>query len=361
LKFDNIIGTLSADISNINRLSELTNVIPVISKADLLTPGQIQSLKENIHSKAHLTNTRWFWLDKKDGESTEQDVPSPQGVFAVSSANSNDAENMDASLLMSPDYVQPLVPSELAVLVQKLFEQDTVSWLRHCAAKKLIQWRATHPPTQAFQSDIRSPFSTSALSRDGVSGFASPMSSTSTSHVLVSYNGDNSSYTLARIADHTQREEKLAQMRLAKWATDLQRSLQNERERYEALARQERAIWLTERLGECVIDGTLVPINRTPGVGIEVLEKDAAGALVKPRQRYSASCYGTTAIDRHDPLGLLRWNDKMKQNGWIAIQIIGSFGVIGGLAYWFARNWGIGSQGLLEGNWEWHWGWQCAR
>jgi hypothetical protein len=290
-------------------------------------------------------------------------TPGPEGIFAVSSSNSDDAENMDASLLMSPDYVQPLVPSELAVLVQRLFEQDTISWLRHSTAKKLVQWRNTHGSNFTIQPDTRSPFSmrsTSAFSRDGASVLGSPLSPPSTSQVLVSYSGDNSTYTLARIADHTQREEKLAQMRLAKWATDLQRSLQNERERYEALARADRAVWLTERLGECVVDGSLVPINKTPGVGLEMSEKGTAGALIIPGQHFTPY-YGTATIDRNDPLGLLRWNEKMKRSGWIAIQVIGSFGVVGGLALWFAKNWGIGGQGLQEWEWDWHWGWQSGR
>lgn len=301
---------------------------------------------------------RWFWLESPTDymKGTQgSDTSSPDGIFAVSSANSDDAETMDASLLMSPDYVQPLIPSELTLLVQRLFEHDTISYLRHCTAKKLVQWQKTNrsKPTP----ELRSPFSLrSASAFGGASDYASPLSSASTSQVLVSYSGDNSTYTLARIADHTQREERLAQMRLAKWATDLQRSLQNERDRYNALARAERAIWLTERLGECVIDGTLVPIDQTPGVGVESPEKVTTGALVRPGAPRYTPYYGTAIIDRQDPLGLIRWNEKMKHRGWVAIQIIGSFGVIGGLAVWVVRNWGIAGQGL--GDWdEWHWGW----
>src|SRR6202000_2471800 len=44
--------------------------------------------------------------------------------------------------LMSPDYVQPLLPSELTVLVNQVFNPDTISWLRHSAAKKFISWRS---------------------------------------------------------------------------------------------------------------------------------------------------------------------------------------------------------------------------
>ena len=43
-------------------------------------------------------------------------------------------------------------------------------------------------------------------------------------------------FTVARLLDHTQREEQFAQAQLAKWAADLQRALRNERARFAALA-----------------------------------------------------------------------------------------------------------------------------
>lgn len=256
---------------------------------------------------------------------------------------------------MSPDYVQPLIPTELAYLVEQMFDRDVIDWLRHSTATKCLQWRnmagSRSFPVPSPRSPLggMTPFST----RMGVSTLPSlSSSSSSTSQALISYNsGGALSYTLARVADHTQREEKLAQVRLAKWAGELQRSLQNERERYEALARGERAIWLTERLGECVIDGTLVPVDSTLAVS---QQPKGTGVLYKPALRDDTGRHFAVA-NPQDPLGLLHLNETVKRRGWVAVQVVGSFGVIGALAMWLARSWGFGGESL--GSWNWgFWG-----
>ena len=261
--------------------------------------------------------------------------------YSVSSATGPDMETMDASLLMSPEYVQPLIPSELALLVQQLFEPDVIAYLRHSAAKKLIAWHATHPELTA---NIDSP----QASYHPQSTLGSPMAtSLSNSGVLVPLGSDlslttSNSYALAKLADHTQREERLAQVRLSKWASDLQISLQRERERYERLARGERAIWLVEKMGEEVHDGRVVPANNS-------------GALVKNGASESSMYHKPTSYATHDPLGLLRWNEKMKTRGWMAIQVVGSFGVIGGLALWLAKTWGLTSSLHWAEGWDSSW------
>lgn len=157
------------------------------------------------------------------------------------------------------------------------------------------------------------------------------------------------SYTMARISDYTQREEKMARVQLAKWASDLQRSLQNERERYAALARGERAVWLTERLGECVVDGSLVPITKTPGFcGLRFPMDNAGGRLFVRTQDGKNMEYRVTSISPHDPLGIVWWSDDLKQRGWAIVQIVGSLGVVGGLAFLLARTWGLSSRSLSE-------------
>ena len=175
--------------------------------------------------------------------------------YTVTSINGPDLDTMDASLLMSAEYVQPLLPSELGLLIDQLFDFDTISYLKHTSAKKLLTWHASHPnlarsPSPSSpsvrNSTLASPLPTS-LSNSGIlvpPGPASELSLTT-----------SNSYALARVADHSQREERLAQIRLSKWASDLQLSLQRERERYERLARNERAVWLIERMGEEVRDG----------------------------------------------------------------------------------------------------------
>jgi hypothetical protein len=340
------------DLEYIKRLSPLTNVIPIIAKADTLDAAEIKLLKASIVSELQSADIRPFLFGMTYDDLRR--ATEPCAPFAISSAVASDAENMDASLLMSPDYVQPLVATELAALVDRVFERDSIAWLRHAAAKKFIHWRNESASSSMMTQSPQSPSSMQSLiyAQDGASSplsfFGSP-SSSSTSHVLVPPMGATSSYSLARVTDHTRHEERMAQVRLAKWASDLQRSLQNERERFEALARGQRAVWLTERLGECVADGTLVPMS--------------GNDLVLAKQSNNSSRYMSTAppsgtnvaartgLNIRDPLGLLEWNEKIKSRGWLVIRILGGCGVAGGLAVWIAKSWGY--DGLVN----WYWGW----
>lgn len=94
-------------------------------------------------------------------------------------------------------------------------------------------------------------------------------------------------------------------------------SLARERERYEKIARGERAIWLVERMGEEVTSGHV-----------------DAKALVKRDEWTSAR----VMPNQHDPLGILNFQETMRTRGWLAFQVVGSMGVFGGLVVWFVRN-----------------------
>ncbi len=250
--------------------------------------------------------------------------------YTVTSINGPDLDTMDASLLMSPEYIQPLLPSELSLLVQQMFEPDTVDYLRHTSARKLVAWYAAHPRLTSMPSPSLPSMHNSTLTSPA------PMS-LSNSGVLIPGGGSevslntSNSWALAKVADHTQREERLAQVRLSKWASELQLSLQRERERYERLARGERAVWLVERMGEEIRDGKLLP------------PEHPHCQAVTAKSGRSGLAYGEVvpSYQMHDPLGLLRWQDSIRTRGWIALQIAGSFGVIGGLAFWIAKTWGL--------------------
>lgn len=302
------------DLEYMRRISPLTNIIPIIGYADKISNEQLSSLKTSILSELDSAGIRPFLFGKFSNDSS---LPAPP--WAVSTAIGKDIETMDASLLMSPDYVQPLVPSELATLVAQVFGRDGISWLRHSTAKKLVQWRNESAPVEKPQSLYR-PLSLAA--------------SASSSQVLTAPVGATTSFALARMTDHTQREERLAQIRLSNWAADLQRSLQNERRRFEELARSERAVWLTERLGECVQDGTIIPISQAR----QGSYAGASGMLVK-QGTYSRAGKPETSLNPQDPLGLLQLNEDMKRRGLIALQVVSSFGIIGGLAFWMSRSW----------------------
>ncbi len=315
-------GVKPVDIEYLRRLSHLTNVIPLVAQSDTLSPEQLSYLKANILSELDSANIRPFLF----GQSFEGSFLSshPTSPYAISTHPSKDLEAMDASLLMSPDYVVPLIDSELPHLVSQIFDRDTISWLRHSAAKKLIQWRASSTPLSKPQSLYRPLTNTS---------------SANSSQILTAPVGATTSYALARITDHTQREERIAQVRLANWAADLQRSLQNERARFEALARSERAVWLTERLGECVQDGTIVPVSQARQ---DQNFDEGAGMLVKQgmySRRRQRDIMGGIGMDRRDPLGLLQLNKELQRKGWVALKVVSGFGILGGIAFWMVKTW----------------------
>ncbi|KAI9839113.1 MAG: hypothetical protein M1819_003106 [Sarea resinae] len=329
------------DIQFLQQLSTLTNIIPIVAKSDTLSTDQVLRIKKSFLDGMKSAGIRPFLFGMSLEGALSTTNPGPP--FAVSSAVSNDSDNMDASVLMSSDYVQPLIPTELSSLVDMVFERDTIAWLRHSASKKFMRW----------QSGTAS----SSLSSQTTQGFVSAPSAhflvpascrARAPYPLVTPTEPASSFTLARIADHRQREEQLAQVRLAKWATDLRRSLQNERERFEALARGERAVWLTERLGQCVIDGTLLPSSSVQNMSLTKqapCDVNADYAYVHKR--------AATPLNPKDPLGLIQWNDALKRRGWIVVEVMSSFGIIGGLAMWLARNWGMSGDSF--GSWDWHW------
>ncbi|KAJ5317327.1 hypothetical protein N7508_001835 [Penicillium antarcticum] len=326
--------TLSTDVECIRKLCELSNVIPVVSKSDTLSAEQITALKLQFHEQSSEAGIKPFLFGDPPGELDGLDSQPP---YAVSSEKAVDTETMDASTLMSPDYVQPLVHSELDALVEKMFDRDNLAWMRHSAAKKLTQRAGffSVPPAMPLPKAQLGPTPSGA---DQASG--SSMTSSSPS------------YAMARLADHTRTEERVAQVRLAQWATDLQRSLQNERDRYSSLARGERAVWLTERLNECVVDGSLVPLSQTPGfcgLHIPVGEKHPhSNGLHVMRPHAASPVYHVACLSPHDPLGVVRWIDDLGRRSWVLVQIAGSVGVVGGLALWLARTWGLPARNLTD-------------
>ncbi|KAJ9633339.1 hypothetical protein H2204_007056 [Knufia peltigerae] len=324
------------DCDRIRQLSELCNVVPLVAKSDLLTSEEQELVKRSIDLST-VTLPRLPTSLMSEPEAREMAV----APYTVTSINGPDLDTMDASLLMSPEYVQPLLPSELSLLVEQMFEPDTVAYLRHTSARKSVAWHAAHPrltsmpsPSLAsvHNSTLISPLPTS-LSNSGV---LIPVGSE------VSLNTSNS-WALAKVADHSQREERLAQVRLSKWASELQLSLQRERERYERLARGERAIWLVDRLGEEVREG-------------QILSRDGSHALVHKRSKSGMIFDELPSYQMHDPLGLLRWQDSMRTHGWIALQIMGSFGVVGGIAFWAVKTWGL-TASINDWAQGWHMAW----
>lgn len=323
---DNSLGTLTEDCEQIRQLSLIANVIPLIAKSDTHTKEQLKEIQSSIEKDQCAIQQ----LPVNFGTQVIEKIASPP--FAVACVNGPDYDNMDASLLMSSEYIQPLVPSELQLLINQIFQPHVVDYLRHTAAKKLTTWynsgarlTALRTPSPSAHSHVPSTLNSPLQASLSASGVLIPLTSE------LSLNTSNS-FALARVADHTTREERLAQMRLSKWASDLQLSLQRERERYESIARAERAIWLVERMGEEIKDGQLVRVQ----------SQDLQAAARASEKGHLCRVDGMS-YQLHDPLGLLRWQDAMRSQTWLALQIVGSFGVVGGLALWISKTWGVGT------------------
>ena len=161
------------------RLSAYTNVMPVIAKSDTLTAQELVSLKASVLARLQSTAVKPFLFGKpiddallavqgldivyaletprtaihldEAKEPNQFPFPTPTHPYAVSSVHGSDADIMDASLLMSPDYVQPLMPSELSNLIEQVFDPESIAWLRHAGAKKFLSWRRrTKIPGDSF-------------------------------------------------------------------------------------------------------------------------------------------------------------------------------------------------------------------
>ncbi|KXX73587.1 Septin-1, partial [Madurella mycetomatis] len=201
------------DIHYLRQITPMSNVILLLSQADLMSAEQVAASKEQIYGQLNEASIRLFSFSMPSNfSSLESDK---QGVYAISSATGSDHDTMDASLLMSPDYVQPLIPTELVSLVEQVFSSNGVSWLRHSAARKYVQWRKSENNDNSGHPNPRSRMPSSLCNPATFMSLASnhPLTTApAASQVLTPPMGaTGSSYALARLADHTQREERLAQ------------------------------------------------------------------------------------------------------------------------------------------------------
>lgn len=315
-------GLKPADLEYMRRLVRLTNVIPLISQADKLPLEQMAMLKEQIAGQlrdAHIPVFNFAPLPNHKSDGTPITAP-----YAVSNAMGSDHDIMDASLLMSPDYVQPLMSTELTYLVENIFSPDGTSWLRHAAAKKYLQWRNVSPsrPRHLYRP----------LSPPGPE-------LTTTSGALI----ERPSLALMRTYDHGPVDSSL-HFQIADWAADLQRSLASERARLDALAHGERAVWLTEKFDGCVHDGTLVAVHELNNRGCSRKSRGLKQGLSRKTQHHQ------------DPLGLLQVVADLKTRGWIALELFGSISVLGGLAFWISRHQWRFEPVVLADEWARVWG-----
>ncbi|CAK7274716.1 hypothetical protein SEPCBS119000_006314 [Sporothrix epigloea] len=348
-----------ADIEYLRLLTPLTSVIPLLARADALqTETSLTETKEKIARQLREANIQPFVFtsltasqDSAPVQASASGLPLP---YSVSSANGCDHEVMDASLLMSPDYVQPLVPSELAALVQRVFCPDGISRLRYSTAEKIARWRRSNSPSTNSNNEPSRPLGLYRyLEFDGDEPNQHPANLSSAAAARAGVRtaplGAPLSCALARTTERTQMEEHLAQIQLASWAAELQRRMDRERAGYETLARNERAVWLTERLSECVQNGTLVAVPPTAQIlqwqQQQQVQSFAKGHRKKSKSRRSAAAspsldprLSRSVFSHEDPLGLLEVTAGLRARGIVVMQVLGSLGVLGGLALLMIRH-----------------------
>ena len=154
-------------------------------------------------------------------------------------------------------------------------------------------------------------------------------------------------------------------------------------------------MWLAERIGGCVREGSLVVASDLRAaspegvVGVGVVAGGRGGSSSRRAGRRSASAegwqqqqqsqqharkhrrghhqrQGTTTQQqqqqqhRQDPLGLLEVADELRRKGLVALEVLGSLGVLGGLALWVTRHYlhlqqPLQPYGWVVGEWERFW------
>lgn len=325
----------SLEMDFIQRLSRITNVLPIVGKSDLYSPCELSETLSPLLGALASKNITPFLANQSLQEMlNSKTLPLP---YAVSSAISDD-DNMDASLLMSSGYIEPLIQSDLPRLVTDIFNPDTTARLRHSAAKKFLHWRKTsasnvtsHPIAEVVAATPHNPTTLSSIFTTSMLG-----TSPSPSAILVNYRARDSSangsdipyqsyqtspaspaspYTQALVADHTQREERLAQVHLARWASDLQRALQNERARFSAIQEKDRTAWLQERMQECISNES----------------EQEKGVLISPTRKSALVHRRLSRVNPRDPLGLMEWHSQLKENGVMALKMLGGASIVGAM------------------------------
>ncbi|KAK6430516.1 hypothetical protein LTR95_013327 [Oleoguttula sp. CCFEE 5521] len=305
----------------LRKLASLTNLIPLLGRADV-NDGDLERRRESSF------------------ESTPQH--SRLEPFAVSSALSDDSETMDASLLMASDYLEPLASSDLRYFIDRFLSPGNIARMRHLSAKKFLQWRKQHlsrhvdlrkqtlllSPQLTSTSAPSSPIATNTGSLlDDPSKVLVPYNTSSYYRSISPSSSNNSGHpapnaTSIALATHNTQTEPYRQVRLAKWAQDLQRSLLHDRRRYgNLLPPKSEGDW----------DASA---GASPD---ETGDEKALTSTTSPSRPPRGKLGGEIAV--LDPLGVLAFSQSFSQRGLVALQVMGGLGVIGSACWWVLRNW----------------------
>jgi hypothetical protein len=312
--------------------------------------------------------------------------------FAISCIPGPDDLEMDASLLMSPSYSPPLLTSDLQDLIHTIFDPENISWLRHSAVRKFLIWRERKSNEAIAAGGAASGGDSMLMPATGLGikdriALARRRSTSSThSGVLVSRSAQHlalststitpspfnlsssalgtglNDYTRARLRDHMISEERVAQVQLAKWASDLQRSLRNERMAFERLAGAERAKWLLERIGEEVHEGQIGLVSgrsqddpELPDWAVSTRRRGHEKMELPTWSRTARGSRGRSArqgeLSWRDPLGLCVIQEGVARGADLICRVVGGGVLVSAVCFAVARAWGV--EDRLVGWWGW--------
>lgn len=186
---------------------------------------------------------------------------------------------MDASTLMNSAYIEPLLSTDLRVLVNSVFSLDGASRLRHSAAVKVVKW--AHGKNRNHPSD-------SALTRH-------------------SFNSGVS----AVMVDPFFQVRDWRRLESSGWAQSLRQSLDSER--------------IISSTGSSHLANSL--LSRTSGT---------VAKRCNSRRRCRNRRHQQQTYDQ-DPLGLVKLAAQVKNAGALAVELLGGIGVVGYLALYLIR------------------------
>ncbi|KAI9167324.1 cell division/GTP binding protein [Paramyrothecium foliicola] len=276
-------GPTSGEIEDIERLNTMTNVIPVIGHADELVDEALLESKERVVQVFEDHGIDYFSF-------MDSPLMDPlASVYAISSATRPDSQLMDASVLMSSDYMPPLLSSELGKLAGFVFSPEGSAQLRHSAALKCVKWRGK----QGMDADLR---------------FALCHRQQSLNYAV----------TPVLTANPYGQHPFWRRVEISNWAQDLRQSLEGER-----LCR------LSQMTPGAARHGTAAPDTQLAIVGRK-----------KSRRRSKR----VQASINQDPLGLIQLVTRVHNGGQVSLEFLSSIGALGCLVAWLYRS-GANNQG----------------
>jgi hypothetical protein len=313
-------------------IAECTNLIPIIGHADKMTNESLNVRKGQVSEILKTSRVGTYRL--ADG------IIEP---LAVSSARSSDSDVIDASLLMSSQYMPPLAASELVHLVEHLFDPPKMARLRHLSAQKAAAYRKNHPAHpqplhhythhQKSHTGHLSPVISTGSILDEASKVLVPYGTCSyyrsSSPTISDYSAPPSSaYAIARYNESpSDPNQPIREIVTAQWAQDLTRP-----------GRDPTIVKPTSQTFPQYFSSGL-PSDPESDPKAVMLPQHQNSSTSQPQRPSRGRLGGALCvIDPRDPLGVLAFG----QRSYVALRVAGGCGLLGALCYCVVRFWTLG-------------------